>query len=132
MKNIASKVHSITKYCLYIEDEIPTNGDIPEGAIIVDGIMNKMGFHPGRIKEKREEVKSILLEMHEKFHKGTGEGWSFLNLCYDKNGTQWGEHPTMELLVSLAIACKYGKFLLPRDMWSAFPGGMPYVVFDTD
>ena len=36
----------------------------------------------------------------------------------------------MEDLVVLALGLKLGDYLLPREVWSSFPGRMPYVVFD--
>lgn len=131
MNNIATKVEDIVKYCLYNDNEMSEDGSIPKDAIIVDGIMTKMGFHPNRINEKKEEIKNILNEMPDYFHKNQGGGWSFLNLCNDKNDVQWGEHHDMENLVILSIASGYGSYLMPKNMWSGLPGGMPYVVFDT-
>ena len=52
-----------------------------------------------------------------------------MNACMDKSGRQWtGMHLTMEYLFLLGIAIGEVEYLLPREMWEAFPGGMPYLV----
>jgi hypothetical protein len=37
-------------------------------------------------------------------------------------------HQRVEQLVQLGIAVGKIRYLLPRDMWDALPGGMPYFV----
>jgi len=54
---------------------------------------------------------------------------SFLNACQDRNGNQWTDlHQRMEQLFVLGQAAGFVSCLLPRDMWAALPGGMPYYV----
>lgn len=129
MENIADKVHAIIMDSLYKTEEVP-DGLPPADAVIAEGIRGKMGFHPGRLESHRAEVVAILREMPETFHKGTGGGYSFLGLCEDKNGAQWGEHTNMDELCVLAIGLKLGDWCLPREMWPVLPGGMPYIGFD--
>ena len=131
MENIAERVTKIVKDSLYKPEEITDKEKPPEGAIVVDGIMRKWGFHPERLLSHKEEVREILNEMPETFHMKGGGGWSFLNLCMDKNNNQWGEHANMDELCVLAIGLKMGKWLMPRDVWEVLPGGMPYVGFET-
>ena len=67
------------------------------------------------------------------FHKSGGGGWSFLQACQDDNDVQWtGEHRTMDMLFALGQALGYVALALPREMWAALPGGMPYFVVDVD
>lgn len=127
MRDIAAKVIKIIKDSLFKDDEIKDG--IPENAIIVEGVMNKFGFHKERLEAHRAEVIKILREMPETFQKDKGGGWSFLNLATDKNGKQWGEHSNVDELILLAIGLGLARFLLPRKDWSALPG-MPYIVFD--
>jgi len=72
-------------------------------------------------------------EVNVKFfpeNEGGGGGWSFLQLCEDDHGEQWtGLHKVMDELLMLAIATKHARILLPRELWSALPGGMPYIMF---
>lgn len=115
-------VTELMQECLLREGE-PT-----DDAIKVDGIVTKFEFHPGRIKEKTANIAELLAELPDEFKPTTGGGWSFLYASIDKNGEQWGEHRDMEALFCLGIAAGKAKWQLPRDMWNALPGGMPYVV----
>ena len=129
--DLAGKIETIFLDCLYKPEEID-NGKTPQDAILVQGIVRDFGFHPQRLQSHKEEVRLLLTEMPKEFHRQGGGGWTFLNLCMDKNGNQWGEHLNMEQLVVLAIGCGLGKYQLPKDLWVSLPGGMPYVVFDVE
>ena len=78
----------------------------------------------------------MLVELPNEFMEesaGGGGGWSFLNTCYDKNGDQWtGMHLTMEQLFQLGIAAGVASYVMPRQMWAVFPGGMPYIVIHAE
>lgn len=129
--NLSQLVDETVRYCLYLDEEIVDNKP-PADAIIVDAITTKIAFNPVRITEKREVIREMLNEMDPSFHKQGGGGMSFLNLCNDKHGELWtGFHRTMAMLVALGIAAGMASYCLPREMWSAFPGGMPYVMIDT-
>lgn len=123
-------VNKLIRYCLYKDEEIvDKEGEPPEGAILVEGITRKYGFHPGRIAEKREEIRELLSELPNEFREEMGGGWTFLNACNDRHGKLWtGEHRIMEALFSLGIAAGLAEWLLPREMWTAMPGGVPYIV----
>jgi hypothetical protein len=129
-KTLSQKVNETFKDCLYRDAEIPEDGT-PKDAVLVEGIVQKFGFHPARLAGHKEEIRAYLERMPKEFHRETGGGWTFLNLCMDREGHQWAEHPTIEQLVALAIGTGMGVYLLPRDMWNALPGGVPYVMFDT-
>lgn len=101
-----------------------------ESHLQVDGIMNNFAFDVQKIDEHKEEITELVKLMPETFRKSEGGGWSFLNLCMDKDGNQWGEHSDMEALTCLAIAAGIGSYLLPREMWKALPGSVPYIAFD--
>jgi hypothetical protein len=109
-------------------EEMP-NGVPPSDAIIVDGIVRKFALHRQRLESHRPGVIEMLSALPDEFFEGKGGGWTFLNMCNDKGGHQWAEHRDMEALCVLAIGLKLGHFQMPREMWSAFPGGVPYVVF---
>jgi len=102
----------------------------PEHAdgIDVEGIVSTYRFDPEKIKESADEIGALLDQLPETFQFSKGGGWSFLQACVDRNGEQWGEHPHMEALVCLGIAAGKARWMLPRQMWSAMPGGMPYFV----
>jgi len=120
-------VEEIFRDCLFHESEMGKNGK-PRGIKMIEaeGIRTTFGFHPERVKKHREKIMEFLKEMPEEFSKGGG--WSFLNLCNTKDKRQWtGLHERMEQLVCLGIAIGKVSYNLPREMWLAFPGGMPYV-----
>ncbi len=111
--------------CLFKEGEDTSNH------IKAEGIVTNVGFHPERLASHKSEVDEMLGELPKEFQKDSGGGWSFLNACNDKDGNQWtGLHRTMEQLFLLGIALERVKIQLPREVWSALPGGMPYLVID--
>ncbi len=125
----AERVEEIFKDCLYRNEEIK-DGKPPDGTVVIEGIVSKYGLHPSRLETHRQEVRQMLDELPDEFKIGTGAGWSFLNMCVRKDGVHWGEHPSMELLVCLGIGLGYVRYCLPREMWSALPGGVPYISVD--
>ena len=133
----AENVTRITGDCLFKSDEVPKDLDdtqravwAAQNAVIVEGVMKTFAFNPKQIEAHREEIASLIRQTPTEFHKSGGGGMSFLNLCVRADGVQWGEHHHIECLVCLAKACGLGSYLLSRDMWQAFPGGMPYVQFE--
>jgi len=70
-KLTSARVHEIYKICLYTDEELPqdpkTEEDLPDGAVIVEGIMHKTGFHPGRLEEHREEITAMVMELPDEF-----------------------------------------------------------------
>ena len=123
MQNKAEKVREI------VADSL--NGK-EEGALLVEGIVRTFGFSPEKIAAHKEEIRALLADMPDEFHAGKGGGMSFLNLCNDRHGEQWADmHQTMEELVALGVAAGMASYPLPRDMWKALPGGVPYVAFNT-
>lgn len=120
---------------LYTDLEVKDlKGGSPEGTIIVEGIRHRYGFHPIRLKEKCDRVRTWLAALPSEFHReanGGGGGWSFLNACNQENGVQWtGLHIRMEQLFCLGMGLGFAKSQLPREVWHALPGGMPYYVID--
>lgn len=131
INNISIKVETLFKGCLFTQKEIKDikAREVPINAIIVEAVMLKVGFHQDRLESAKPAIREILLEMPDEFR----DGWSFLNLCHDKNGNQWtGLHNIMDMLVALGLASNIMKFPMPRKDWTHFPGGMPYIVIDVD
>lgn len=127
----AERVSQIMKDCLFKDEELTPDGEVPSEAVIVAGIMNRFGFHPARLAANRDEIRELLEELPEEFHARGGGGMSFLNACLDKSGRQWGEHPSMDQLFSLGKAVGMVSCPLPREAWSVLPGGVPYYTVDT-
>jgi hypothetical protein len=115
---------------MYLEEELPTDGSVPEGAVMSQGLVRTFGFHPERLKQETPIIKALVQEIvADEFLKGKGGGHTFLNLCVDRKGVQWGEHQEMEALFCMAQAIGDAGFCMPRTFWAALPGGMPYVWF---
>ena len=124
-KLTAERVETTFMDCLFKEGEDTSN------YVEAKGITTNVGFHPKRLASHKSEVDEMLGELPSEFQKDNGGGWSFLNACNDKDGNQWtGLHRTMEQLFLLGIALERVKIQLPREVWSALPGGMPYLVVD--
>ena len=125
-ENISKTVTDAFMDCLFKEDEPH------DGYILVEGITNKFGFHPQRLERKRETIKEILSMLPNEFKDtslGGEGGWSFLNLCVLQDGYQWtGMHRVQEQLMCIAIGLNLMEYLLPREMWPALPGSVPYVM----
>jgi hypothetical protein len=132
MERRAQRVNAIFIDCLFTEAELASlePGVPPEGAIVVDSFLGSFGLHSGRVAAHKDEIRECLAGLPSQFYQGGGGGWSTLNLCMDENDIQWGEHVNVQELCVLAIAAGFGRWLMPRSMWSVFPAAMPYVVFD--
>jgi len=121
MNLTAHNSHETFMKCLFKDGE-PTDGYKE-----AHGVMMRVGFHPGRLEENKENIYSMLAGLPNEFKKSGGGGWTFLNACQDKNGVQWADlHSTIDELLCLGLAIDAVKFQLPREMWSVLPGGVPY------
>jgi len=123
MKLTSENVEQVFMDCLF------KDGENTENHIQAEGIMDTVGFHPERLESHKEDVQAMLQELPNDFQTEKGGGMSFLNACNDKDGHQWTDlHLRMGQLFQLGIGLKLVKWIMPREMWAAFPGGMPYVV----
>lgn len=124
MKTLTDEnVHAVFLDCLFKEFD-PTDNHV-----IGEAVMGKFGFNPEKLKKYDSDIAAMLDELPETFKKSGGGGWSFLNMCEDKNGHQWtGFHKQVDELVALGTATGKMAFLMPRELWGALPGGMPYLV----
>lgn len=105
------------------------DGEATENFIKAEGVMSTIGFNPDRLKENQPDIDSMILELPDEFMKSKGGGMSFLNACNDKNGQQWADmHQTIDQLLCLGLATGKITMLMPREMWSVLPGGMPYFI----
>lgn len=119
MELTPQNVEQIFNECLLTEIEDFTH------RIEAEGLSYKFGFHPERLKYCEPEINDFLEQLPEEFK----EGWSFLNMCMDKNGELWtGEHRIVEMLVVLGIATGTLSYLVPRAQWNLLPEGMPYLI----
>ena len=126
----SEKVEKIFKSCLFRNEEVVNGKSIVE-PIIVEGLTSKFGFHPKRVEMHKKEIIECLDQLDDKFKSSGGGGWSFLNMCNDKNGNQWtGLHRVMENLVCIGIATGKVSYQFPRNLWVALPGGVPYIIYN--
>jgi hypothetical protein len=128
MKLTAENVRAVLMDSLFTPEETGCGTDavgIPEGAVMVDGVTGPYGFHPKRLQAHLEDVGLMLDELPTEF--SAGGGWSFLNMCMTRDGRQWGEHVDVEGLMVLGIGLGLVEMQLPRELWPALPGGMPYL-----
>ena len=121
MELTSQNVEFVFMDCLFQE------GQNTSDPVIAEGITSKFGFHKGRLESHRDAITNMLSQLPKEFHKDSGGGWTFLNACNNAKGEQWtGEHRIMEQLFTLGQACEKVQCLMPREMWSVLPGGMPY------
>lgn len=109
-------------------DSLFKEGEPTDPHVEAPGVISNFGFHPARLEAHRAEVAEMLQELRDDFQEAKGGGMSFLNMCIDRHGNHWGEHPNMEQLCALAIGLGLGRYIFPREMWPALPGGVPYFV----
>ena len=103
--------------------------DTPEGSTLVEGIRAKFYLSNDKLDEYQDDIVAMLNELPEEFHQDSGGGWSFLNACNRRDGSQWADlHMTMEQLICLGIGINKVSYLMPREMWEMLPGAMPYFV----
>lgn len=121
MELTPNNVQNIFQECLFLPSETPQN------CIEAEGVRSKVFFHPERLKYNEAAIESFLNQLPDEFK----EGWSFLNMCYDKNGNLWtGEHCIIDLLITMGIAIGKLSFFIPREQWYLLPGGMPYILIN--
>ena len=117
-------VDSLFRACLLKEGDDQALAVKPEG-----GIITEVAFHRDRLNERRDLIESLLAELPDTFKESSGGGWSFLNACNDRHGRQWTSfHLVMAQLFQLGLGIGKVKCLMPRELWGALPGGMPYYV----
>lgn len=124
MKLTAANVMQVASHCLAGEDG-------PD-RIVLAGVVRAFAFDRSRLEERRADIEAMLAELPMQFHAAGGGGWSFLNACETAAGEHWGEHTDMEGLFALGMAIGRVKTLMPRELWSSLPGGVPYYVIDLD
>lgn len=125
MKLTGKKVTSVFMDCLFKDGEDTSN------YVKTEGIITNVGLHPERLASHKTEILEMLNELPDEFKRSGGGGWSFLNACNDKDGKLWtGDQSVVEQLVLLGIASEKVAFQLPREVWAALPGGVPYFVVE--
>jgi|SRR5688572_22778310 len=135
MNLTADSVDLILRDSLYLDEEMVDLGEngAPRDAVLVEGVVNTYAFHPHRLGNHRKDLAEMIGDLPREFVLGEGGGWTFLNLCMTKGGVQWtGLHQTQEQFYALCAGLGMARVQLPREMWSALPGGVPYISFDPE
>lgn len=127
----ADAVSAAFRDCLFKPNEIANGAPVDASKVVkVDGVTNSFGLHRDRLEAHRSDVAGWIGDLPAEFLR-SGGGWSFLNLCQTRDGDQWtGMQSAAQELCVLAIGLGLAQWLLPREMWPALPGGVPYVAFD--
>jgi len=124
MELTGENVSIVVKNCLFAGNEDTST------AVLAKGVQNEFGFNPERLAKNEETIIEFLKQLPENFRVDKGGGWSFLSAIDTIDGTQWAQHQNVDELMCLGLAIGRVKFLLPREMWNALPGGMPYFSID--
>lgn len=121
-----NRLNEIFTDSLFRQEELAADGSPPANVVKIEGIIADYGFHPDRLAGHAGEIRQLLAALPDEFHVTGGGGMSFLNACMDRSGRQWGEHRNVEQLFVLGMGIGAVTCPLPRDLWVALPGGMPY------
>lgn len=148
MKLTAKAVQDVLRSLLYTSEELgPAVPEAPpQGSVLAKAVVSAFAFHPKRLEAAKPEIAALLRELPAAFHElgsdmvrlhagpvdAPSGGWSFLNACMTKDDEQWGEHRNIDELLALGLAAGYVSWCMPRDMWDALPGGMPYFVISKE
>lgn len=120
MRLTSENVEAIFKDCL-----------TDERSFIVKSVVIRASFDREKVEAHEEEIMQMLMQLPAQFHRPGGCGWTFLNMCIDRDGNQWTDfHQMQDKLVCLGRAIGAVEFVMPRDLWKVFPGGMPYIVIN--
>jgi len=100
---LSQRVRLAFESALYDDgDPRVANGPAPD-TVMVSGVALNVGFEPTRLEGQREIVRALAQEILKPgFYSPRGE--SFLELPFDKDGRQWGEHINADQFLCLAAA----------------------------
>ena len=125
----AKEIHEVFMDCFYEDEEIDQaelEGGEMTPLLKLEGCMVNVGFDPARVQKNQEKIEAFLNEVPNIFYTGA----NFTMLYMDKDGNHWGEHKNCDELLILGLAIDRFHYLLPREVWKALPGGMPYIKLD--
>ena len=117
-----NRIHEIFLDCLFKE------GEDHSQYISASGLTISVDFHPERIEKYSDEIHNILLNLPKEFQEDEGGGYTFLNMVLDKENNHCMEQSTAQELLLLSMGSGWADNLLPREVWSALPGGVPYII----
>ena len=125
--------HNVQKVfldCLFKDEEIGEDGKPTIPYVEVQNLTKIIGFHPDRLEKHRQDIIDFCQQLPEEFRMDVGGGWSFLKMVGTKDEYLWGGQENANQLLALGLGIKIMKILLPRELWIALPGGVPYIGID--
>ena len=122
----ASKISQALRESLFSDEEAANKDFVEQHVVKVEGIIRNYGFHKEKLETHRDVIVEAVKQLDPNF---INNGYTFLNLPFDKDGNQWGEQTNAEELYVMAAGLGIAEFCLPRDMWAILPGAVPYVNF---
>ena len=113
-------VRKAYKKCAY-----PINKPLKKDAIKIESISGLNYLDRKGLEQLRADVLEMLKELRQ-----TEDSFKFHDIGFRHDGSIWaGDGATKEMLLIMSIGLGYGRITLPREMWSTFPGGLPYIEF---
>ncbi len=106
---------------------LPETKDTQGECVEIQGVMGTFRLQKRSLQEQSLTIKELLAQLPNEFYADEGGGWSFLNMCTTANGSLWGQQRDVNNLIVLGLGLELVSFLMPRELWEALPGGMPYV-----
>lgn len=95
----------------------------PNEYVVVEGVVNSCVLHVARLESHRGEVQYYIDNI-----ENIQEGISFLAMCQDRSGRQWGEHRSCEELLLLGLGLGILEYPVPKEAWCILPGAVPYII----
>lgn len=136
----AVRVDALLKLCLFatVHGEDKVQGLDPDtfvalpDALLTRAVIHAFGFSKTALDKYKEHIMKELAGMQDTFFQTPDGGMSMLAMVYDRNEVHWAEHRNAEALIALGLGIEMVSFILPREMWNAFPGSMPYIVINDE
>jgi len=121
----------VVKDCLADQDEVIFRDGVEqlehfEDFTIVRGLVTAFALHKERLEVHRPLVIYWLGLLSKTFKEN---GWTFLQVPFLADGTQWGEQKDADILMVLGMGLDLVHPLLPRALDSSLVGGVPYFKF---
>ena len=137
--------------CFINDDQLVEIEANPTNCKQCESVMGPRHMRIDKLEENRERIVSWLSALDDAYRRSVGGGYTFLNMCVDRDGQQWtGFHMVQNQLVMLGNGIGMCSILYIKDFIRnampdlsdteldefveqqglALPGGMPYIVVE--